>query len=74
MRADHAVEMGVDEVQPRRRAPVAEQTRLDVLGPQRLAQQRVVEEIDLADREVIGGPPVAIEETSKFCCAAPDCC
>ena len=29
--ADHAVHVGVDEVEPRRRAPVAEQARLDVL-------------------------------------------
>lgn len=32
-RADDAVEMGINEVQTGRRAPMAEQTRLDVLGP-----------------------------------------
>ena len=57
---DHAVEMRVDQVQPRGRAPVAEQPRLDVLERQALAQQRVVEQIDLAYREVVGGAPVCV--------------
>ena len=35
--ADDSIEMGVDEVQPGGRAPVPEQTRLDVLGTERLA-------------------------------------
>ncbi len=30
---DHAVHVRVDEVQPGRRSPVAEQARLDVIGP-----------------------------------------
>ena len=60
-RADHAVHVRVDEVQARGRAPVAEQARLDVLEPQRLAQQRVVEQVDLADREVVRRPPVGVE-------------
>ena len=56
--ADEPVELGVDEVQARRRAPVAEQPRLDVLGAQRLAQQRVVAQVDLRDRQVVRGLPV----------------
>ena len=59
--ADDAVHVGVDEVEARRRAPVPQQARLDVLGQQRLAQQRVGEQVDLADREVVGGPPVRVE-------------
>src|SRR6202012_3943491 len=51
--ADHAIEMGIDEVQARRRPPMAEQARLDVLSPQRFAQQGIVEQIDLADRKVV---------------------
>ena len=47
---------------PGRGAPMAEQARLDVLRPQRLAQQRIVEQIDLPDREVVGGAPIAIEQ------------
>ncbi|MGY4362179.1 hypothetical protein ACVW0J_008672 [Bradyrhizobium sp. i1.7.7] len=61
-RADDAVEMGVNEVQTGRRAPMAEQARLDVLRPQRLAQQRIVEQIDLPDGEVVRGAPIAIEQ------------
>ncbi len=41
---DGAVQVDVDEVEPRRRAEVPEQARLDVLGPERLAQERVVEQ------------------------------
>ena len=37
-------------LRPGRRAPVAEQPRLDVLGAQRLAQQRVVLQVDLRRR------------------------
>ena len=58
---DHAVEVRVDEVQPRRRAPVAEQPRLDVLERERLAQQRVVEQVDLPDGEVVRGAPEGVE-------------
>ncbi|MGY4446679.1 hypothetical protein ACVWZR_001339 [Bradyrhizobium sp. i1.3.1] len=41
---------------------MAEQARLDVLRPQRLAQQRIVEQIDLPDGEVVRGAPIAIEQ------------
>src|SRR5207244_4259519 len=67
-RADDAVEMGVDEVQTRRRAPMSKQARLDVLGPQWLAQQRIVEQVDLPDGEVVGGAPVAVEEIEVAAC------
>jgi hypothetical protein len=59
--ADDPVEVGVDEVQPRRGAPVAEEPGLDVLGTEWLHQQGVVEEVDLADREVVGRPPVGVD-------------
>jgi hypothetical protein len=41
---------------------VAEQPRLDVLDAQWLAQQRIVEQVDLSDRQVVGTPPPGIEE------------
>jgi hypothetical protein len=59
--ADDPVHMHVDEVEPGCGAPVAEQARLDVLQAQRLAQQRVVQQIDLADGQVVGGPPPGVE-------------
>src|SRR3712207_6892547 len=47
---DDPVEVDAEHVQARRRAPVAQEPRLDVLAQKRLAQQRVVEQVDLADR------------------------
>ena len=61
--AHQTVEVRVDERQARRGAPVAEQPGLDVRGRERLPQQRVVAEIDLADGQVVRGPPVRVEES-----------
>jgi hypothetical protein len=58
---DCPVEVHVDEVQPWRRAPVAEQPGLDVLGREGLAKQGIVQEIDLADGEIVCRPPVRID-------------
>ena len=60
-RDDRPVQVGVDEVEARRRAPVAEQPRLDVLGKQRLAQQRVVHQVDLSHREVVRRTPPGVD-------------
>ena len=57
---DDAVQVGVDEVLTRRRAPVADHQRLDVLERERLAQQGVGVEIDLPDRQVVGGTPIGV--------------
>ena len=59
---DHAVEVDVDEVQTGCGAPVAQEPRLDVLLGERLLEQRVVVEIDLADRQVVGGAPVGVDQ------------
>jgi hypothetical protein len=40
---------------------VAEETRLDVLRAERLAQKWIFAEIYLADREVVGGAPVTVK-------------
>ena len=60
--ADQSVEVGPEQVQPRGRAPVPEQSRLDVLARERAAQQRIVEEVDLTDGDVVGGAPPRVEE------------
>src|SRR6266542_914379 len=60
-RPDDPVQVGVQDVQPGRGAPVPEQARLDVLRLQGLAKQRVVHQVDLADRQVVGGPPVPVD-------------
>ncbi len=56
------VEMGIDEIQPRRGSPMSEQPWLDVFGPQRFAQEGVVEQVYLTYRQIIGGPPVPVEQ------------
>ncbi len=60
--ADRAIEVGIDEVEPRRGSPMPEQPRLGVVGLEPLFEQRIVEEIDLANGEIIGGAPVAVEQ------------
>src|SRR5581483_2184127 len=57
---DDPIQMHVEHVQARRRAPVTEQSRLDVLTLEWLFQQRVVEQVNLADRQIVGRPPVSI--------------
>jgi hypothetical protein len=58
---DHPVEMGIQQVEPGRCAPVSEQARLDVGGLQRLVEQRVGLEVDLPDGQVVGGAPPGVE-------------
>jgi hypothetical protein len=43
------------------RTPVAQQPRLDVFDGERLAQQRIVEQVDLAHRQVVGGAPPGVD-------------
>src|SRR4051794_19470551 len=59
---DGPVEMRVEQIQPGRRPEVAEQTWLHMLGRERLLEQRVVEEVDLPDREVVRSPPIGVEQ------------
>ncbi len=63
---DDTVQVRVDEVEPGRRAPVAEEARLDVVAGQRRAQERVVEQVDLPDRKVVGGAPPRIQLVEGF--------
>jgi hypothetical protein len=50
---DYAVEMNVDKILFRRRTPVPKQARLNVLEFERLAEERIVIQIDLPPRQVI---------------------
>ena len=61
--ADQPVQVRVDEVQPGSRAPVADQARFHLAWLQRLSQERVVEQVDLADGHVVGGPPVGVDQS-----------
>src|SRR5438034_5526446 len=58
---DEPIQMDVDEAEPGRRPPVPEQAWLDVLRPERLAQERIVLQVDLADGQVVGRTPVRVD-------------
>ncbi len=58
---DEPVDMRVEQIEAGCRSPVAEQAGLYVLGAQGLAQQRVGEQVDLPDREVVGRAPPGVE-------------
>jgi hypothetical protein len=59
---DQAVQMHPDQRERRARAPVTEQPVLDLVDGQRLLEQRVVPEVDHADRKIVAGAPVGVEE------------
>ena len=60
--ANDAVEMRVDEILARGGSPVTEQHALDVRGGKGFGKQRVVAQVDLTHRDVIGGPPPRIDQ------------
>jgi hypothetical protein len=57
---DDPVKVHVSEVESRRRPPVAEQARFDVLALERPFQKGIVEEINLANGEIVGCAPIGI--------------
>src|SRR6202035_2617447 len=61
--ANDAVEVRVDEILTRGGPPVTEEHALDVRGGKGFGQQRVVAQVDLTHREVIGGPPPCIDQS-----------
>ena len=63
---DDPVQVRVDEILPGGRAPVAQQHVLDVGERQRPLQQRIVVEINLADRQIVGGAPVSVQLPQQF--------
>jgi hypothetical protein len=65
---DDAVEMNIDEVQSRRRAPVTQQSRFDVISLERFFQKRVVIELDLTDRQIIRGVPIRVDFFKQLWC------
>jgi hypothetical protein len=60
---DQTVEVGVDKIEPGGRAPVTKQPRLDVLPLQWLAQQRIIEQVDLTDRQIVCCLPIPVEQS-----------
>ena len=71
--ADQAVQVRIDEIQPRRRAPVAEQARLDVLAHERLLEQRIGAQVDLAHRQVVRRAPPPIDTSQDLGVDAKGC-
>ena len=57
---DEAVQVDVYEIQAGRGAPVTQQPRLHVFQLQRHFQEGIVEEVDLADGQVVGGAPIGV--------------
>ena len=63
---DDPVQVHVNEVLPGGRAPVSQQHVLHIRERQRPLQQRIVVEINLADRQIVGGAPVGIHLVEQF--------
>jgi hypothetical protein len=61
-RLDDAIEMHIDEIEAGCRPPMTEQPRLDVGAFQRPFEQWIVEQIDLANRQIICGPPPGVDK------------
>ncbi len=57
---DQPVEVDIEEVQSRRRAPMSQQPRLDMVDRQRRFEQRVILQIDLPHREIVRRSPVGV--------------
>ena len=64
--ADQAIQVDVDEILSGRSAPVSQQARFDVGFRERLAQQRIIQQVDLPDAEIICGVPVALHLVEQF--------
>ena len=58
--------MDVDEIQPGRRAPMAEQSLLDMFKRERLAQQRIGAQINLPRRYIVPRTPVRVHFAQLF--------
>ena len=69
---DDAVQVNVNQVLTGHRAPVTDDLLLDVLGLQRLLEQRVIEQVKLTGCKIICRPPVCVHFVQHFvvdvCC------
>src|ERR1051326_279732 len=63
---DEPVQVDINEVLPGGRAPVPEQHVLHIRQCQRPLQQRIVAEINLGGREIVGGAPVGVHLLEQF--------
>ena len=58
---DNAVQVDVDEVLAGHGAPVADDLFFHILAGERAAQQRIVQQIQLAGCQVVGRAPVGVD-------------
>src|SRR5579862_8700269 len=58
--------MYVDEILAGGRAPMAEQHWFHMRESERLFQQRIVIEVELTHRQVVGGSPVGVHPRQEF--------
>ena len=65
--ANQAIPVDIEKVKPGRGAPVAQKARLHVVERERAPQQRIIFQVDLAHRKVVGGPPVGIHAGEHVC-------
>ena len=61
MQSDRPVQMDVDEILSGRRSPMPDHERLDMRQREGFAQHRICVEVDLTNREVVGGAPIRVE-------------
>src|ERR1700733_1283934 len=57
---DDAIQVHINEILTRRRAPMTEQHVLDVRKSQRLFQEWIVVQVNLSHRQIVGGAPVSV--------------
>src|SRR5579884_4272650 len=63
---DDAIQVNVNEIESRRRPPMAEQTRLDVLPFQWAFKQWIVQQINLANGKIIRCAPIRVYQAQQF--------
>jgi hypothetical protein len=59
--SDNPAEVGIDEVEAGARTPMADQSRLRVFRSEGLADQSIVEQVDLSNGQIVGRSPVDIQ-------------
>ncbi len=63
---DDAVEVSINKCQARARPPMSKQAALDMLGLERLLEQRIIPQIDHAQSQILASPPVGIRFSQLF--------
>src|SRR5260370_22680904 len=62
MLLDQRVEMDPDKTLAGVGPPMTEQAALDMLGPKRLLEQRIIAQVKHPDAQIVAGPPVRVDQ------------